>query len=265
MKSILKKIFHYISLDLSYFKRSPYEYLLDCPRYKEITVNLLGREFAIADPLSFYWSYREIFIDDIYKFQTSTNTPTILDCGSNYGTSIAYFKALYPDAKIIGIEPDPEIFKLLSSNIQKLQYKDVQLINKAVSTSTESIDFYHEGADGGRIFRNSSSTKTYSTTPIHLDELINGPVDFLKMDIEGSETEVLCSSKKLKYVDQIFIEYHSFQDSQQTLNEILEKLTENNFRYYIHTQFCSPRPLTEKKTNLGMDLQLNIFANRAKN
>jgi hypothetical protein len=61
-------------------------------------------------------------------------------------------------------------------------------------------------------------------------------------------------------VSQVFIEYHSFRDSKQTLNLILDKLTSNGFRYYIHTIGCSPRPFTEERDNLGMDLQLNMFA-----
>ena len=80
------------------------------------------------------------------------------------------------------------------------------------------------------------------------------------MDIEGAETDVICTSKKLENVSFLFIEYHSFIDSQQLLNKLLTTLSENHFRYYIHTQFCSPRPLTEEKIELGMDMQLNIFA-----
>ena len=103
---------------------------------------------------------------------------------------------------------------------------------------------------------------TYKVGTINLDDLINGDVDFLKMDIEGAETDVICNSIKLRKVKQMFIEYHSFQDDNQKLGMLLSSLSKNNFRYYIHTQFCSNKPFVENNTQLGMDLQLNIFAKR---
>jgi len=126
------------------------------------------------------------------------------------------------------------------------------------------MKFYHEGADGGRIFPlpPSSSKDVFVVKSIQLDELIQEHVDFLKMDIEGAEVDVICSSEKLVDVDQLLIEYHSFKDTEQDLGRLLEKLSSLNFRYYLHTQFCSPRPLTEESLQLGMDLQINIFAKK---
>ena len=103
---------------------------------------------------------------------------------------------------------------------------------------------------------------SYKIETIGLDELIDGEVDFLKMDIEGAETDVLCDSKKLDKVKQMFIEYHSFADEKQKLGDLLLCLSKNNFRYYIHTQFCSKNPLVQNESQLGMDLQLNIFVKR---
>ena len=66
----------------------------------------------------------------------------------------------------------------------------------------------------------------------------------------------------MQKVGQLFIEYHSFAGAEQTLAELLQKLTVSGFRYYIRTQFCAPRPLLATELQLGMDLQLNIFARR---
>lgn len=73
------------------------------------------------------------------------------------------------------------------------------------------------------------------------------------------ESDVLTSSKNLGNVKQLFVEYHSFVNMPQKLHELLAKLSSENFRFYIHTQFCSPKPLVESKLQLDMDLQLNIF------
>ena len=236
--------------------------ILEVPRYTETPVNLLGQEFKVADTASFYGSFGEIFVQEVYKFRSEKECPFILDCGSNYGASIVYFKSIFPNCKIVAIEADPKIFDLLSRNIKQRGIESVELINKAISSSSEPVAFYQEGADAGRMHLNGDCKNVVYVEPISLDSLITGPVDFLKMDIEGAETEALCSSNKLHEVDQIFIEYHSFKDADQTLHLILEKLAANGFRYYIHTQFCSPRPLTEEALQVGMDLQLNIFAKR---
>ena len=262
MKNIISSFFKKFGISLNKYPSSGFEYLLNKKRYENQTINLLGSSFDIADSLSFYYSHREIFIDEIYKFQTDTKSPIIIDCGSNYGTSILYFKKLYPNANIIGIEADPYIFKILEGNILKSSYKDIQLYNSAISNTDGFIDFYIEGADGGRTHNNSQSKKTVKVKTVNLDNIINKEVDFLKMDIEGAETDVLCELKNLKKVKQLFIEYHSFSDSKQVLGHLLSTLTENGFRYYIHTQFSSKQPLIKTELQLGMDSQLNIFAKR---
>jgi FkbM family methyltransferase len=262
MKSVVRRVFNKLGLEISRLQKSPYKYLLEVPRYNEIVVDLLGQKFKIADSLSFYWSFEEIFIQNIYKFETYKKCPIILDCGANCGTSIVYFKSIYPNSKITTLEPDPYIFKLLEWNINKRGYSGISLINKAISISNNLITFYCDGADGGRIVPIEDSKDIITVETISLDNLITEPVDFLKMDIEGAETDVICSSEMLENVGQLFIEYHSFKNSNQTLSAILEKLSSHGFRYYIHTQFCSPRPLTEERLQLGMDLQLNIFAKK---
>lgn len=262
MKSVIQRLIRKLGLQVSSIPVSPYEYLLTKPRYKATTVKLMGDEFKIADTASFYNSHREIFLSEIYKFKASTSSPVIVDCGANYGTSIIYFKKIYPQAKITAVEADPTIFRILEWNIKRRDYKDVLLLNKAISNDVNPVKFFSEGADAGRLHLLEGAQATFEVDPVKLDNLIKDRVDFLKIDIEGAETEAICSSENLDNVSQLFVEYHSFQDTEQTLSRILEKLSCYGFRYYIHTIFCSPRPLTEDRSDLGMDLQLNIFAKK---
>ena len=260
MKKIISSLFRIFGLSVSKSPKSGFEYLLNRPRFNINEINLLGENFEIADSHSFYYSHKEIFIDEIYKFQCEKNDPIILDCGSNYGTSIVYFKQLYPDAKIIGVEADPDIFDILNRNIHQHNFNDVTLINKALSNQIGPIEFFSNGADGGRAYDMSESIGTHKVETLSLDDIVDGEIDFLKIDIEGSEADVICHSNKLKKVNEIFIEYHSFVDGDQRLGDLLSCLTENGFRYYIQTQFCSKKPFMKVESQLGMDLQLNIFA-----
>jgi FkbM family methyltransferase len=239
-----------------------YSNLKAFPRYTETSIDLLGHKHRVADGLSFYANYHEIFNDGMYEFECKKDNPVILDCGSNYGTSIIYFKSKFPNATITGIEADPKIYTLLKSNIEGRNFKDVTLINRAISADEKPIEFFCEGSDGGTTHPESHSEKSIKIDSIILDSLLTDQIDFLKMDIEGAEYDVLKSSKKLNQIDKIFIEYHSFKQSPQNLNEILTLLKDNSFRYYIHGGFCAPKPLLEEQLHFNMDMQLNIYAKK---
>ena len=219
----------------------------------------------IADKSSFASMYEEIFTNKIYEIKTEIEKPLIIDCGSNIGLSILFFKQNLPNAKVIGFEPDPRIFNILKGNIESAKLSDIQLINKALSDKEGKIDFYSEGADGGRIAQENDN-KIISVDTIRLRPYLDKEIDLLKIDIEGAETAVLkdCADL-LKNVKNIFIEYHSIKDKDQTLDEILKILRDNNFRYYIdRTGIKSTQPFLKINTNLNYDLQLNISATKQK-
>ncbi len=268
MKRFIRKILLRFGFDIIYKKNtSEYENLLTEKRYTEKTINLLNIDFLIPDSVSFYHSFHEIFTQNIYKFKTNITAPLIVDCGSNCGTSIVYFKNLFPNSIIIGFEADYYIFCLLKKNIEKRKFKDVIINNNAIWKDETELQFFSEGADGGRITNNTFKTKTVNLVKsVKLSSIIKDKhVDMLKIDIEGAETEVLLECEQfLCNVENIFIEYHSFNDSDQTLDVILKILKNNGFRYQIHHQFSSPNPFISTKLQLGMDLQLNIFGYKNK-
>ena len=250
-----------------YFRKSvrnPYGFLRRMPRYIETEITLLEKPFIVPDGLSFYCSYSEIFLDLIYRFKIDTPAPRIIDCGANCGTSVAYFKQLYPFSRITAVEADPAIFQILSRNVDNLGMADVWLIARAVWHLPRSASFHCEGADGGRIQCFDGAQSVVDVPTISLDELIgDDQIDFLKMDIEGAEVDVLNSAKRLDQVNRIFVEYHSFREQPQRLTEMLNVLDRAGFRHYLQTQFCPPQPLIDTKDRLGMDLQLNVFGIRS--
>jgi len=240
----------------------PYEHLLYVPRYELCTVELAGGEFRLPDGASFYASHGEIFRDEIYRFPATDRAPRIVDCGANCGIGVVYFKSLYPQARIIAVEADPEIFELLKWNVARRGYADVALLNKAVAVGSEPVTFHRDGADAGRIHRLDRAKGQCTVPVVELDELLREPVDLLKIDIEGAETGVVCACTRLDAAEHVFLEYHSFADAPQSLHQVLDKLATSGFRYYLRTQFCPQRPLVEDDCYLGMDLQVNVFAKR---
>ena len=96
-----------------------------------------------------------------------------------------------------------------------------------------------------------------------LRDLLDREVDMLKLDIEGAETEVLrdCAAE-LHCVKNLFVEYHSYLNQPQTIDEILGILKASGFRVYVESDQQLRQPFLWRPIQLGMDLRLNIFAYR---
>jgi FkbM family methyltransferase len=234
--------------------------LSELPRYVPSSSNIAGFKMEFPDGLSFIEAWKEIWDREIYSFTAETPSPLILDCGANVGLASLYFKKIYPNSRIIAFEPDPKIFGYLKKNVESSGFKGIDLIEKAVWFENSKVAFFSEGSDGGRIQDGSNSISVES---IDLREHLKTKVDFLKIDIEGAEFEVLSNIEDYLYnVERMFVEYHSFKNTPQVLDLLLSILKHNGFRYHMHSVLPMPRPFSEKIYYGGMDLITNIFAYR---
>jgi len=234
------------------------------PRYRHFPAFLLGKRITIVDGASYAYLYKELFLKEIYKFSSLKRDPYIIDCGAYIGLSVIYFKFLFPQSKIVAFEPDPNIFHVLSSNLHQFNFKYIQIHNVAVWNKDGKALFFHEGADAGRIINETIPNKTVSVSTVRLRKFIDKHVDLLKIDIEGSEYEVLYDCKEyLHNIDKIFIEYHSKKYMPQQLGNILQILKNTGFRYYIdRVGIMSTHPFIHISSYDDFDNQLNIFAYR---
>ena len=230
-------------------------------RYTSGLSTLFGFPIYFADALTLIHGGDEIFKKQIYLFETKKENPLIIDCGANIGLSVIYFKKLFPESKIIAFEPDKQLFSILKKNVEN--YNDIKLFDKAVWINDGTIDFQEEGGFSGRIPKIGDTKNIVKVSSLRLKNIINQPIDMLKIDIEGAEYEVIkdCADV-LHFVDKIFIEYHSHINEPQKLNELLTILTNAGYRYHIQEAYTRDRPFVDKELMLGMDLQLNIFGYR---
>lgn len=236
--------------------------LAKMPRYVETTTDLPGFPIRIPDAASFLASWEEIINQEIYDFKCRSDNPRILDCGANVGVSSIFFHRRYPNARITAFEPDPKIFSYLENNLKSAGIADIDLCEKAVWTSDTTLKFQSEGSDAGRI-DSISDSNTIEVGAVRLRNYLNEEVDFLKLDIEGAEGEVILDIEPcLSNVRNIFVEYHSFAGKPQTLGVLINVLSNAGFRLQIHHMCPSPKPFIHTKSNLGMDMQLNIFGYR---
>ncbi|MGE3949412.1 MAG: FkbM family methyltransferase [Blastocatellales bacterium] len=242
-------------------ERSERQRLKTLPRYLETRTTFKGNQLKIVDALTYLEGVDEIFRKEVYKFNSLRQDPVILDCGANIGLSTLYFKQLYPESSIFSFEPDPQIFGCLRFNTESFGYLDVQAINKAVWTDESVIQFQIEGGYSGRIAKKGDDSNLSSVATVRLRDYLNNKIDFVKLDIEGAEGEVISDcADKLHNVYMLFIEYHSHINEEQRLDKILNILSGAGFRYHIKEAFTSQNPFIDRPLMVGMDLQLNVYA-----
>jgi FkbM family methyltransferase len=178
-------------------------------------VFLANGVMRFPDRHSLWTLIHEILINEDYFFETDTASPYIVDCGTHFGLAIYYFKSIYPQARVRGFEPVPEMRELALENIHNNNYVDVDIFPYALSDAekqatflvSESYSMAGSLTDRRRHFGDNIVEITVECRK--LSEYLNEPVHFLKMDIEGLEDKVLAEAEPfLGNVQQLVCEYH---------------------------------------------------------
>jgi len=232
------------------------------PRYVATEVPFFGIPLQVCDAASFLSAWREIFIEQIYRFTAASPSPLFIDAGANIGLASIAILQQYPAARIVALESDPQICEILAGNLKARPASAVQILNRAVWDSDEALLFAQDRADSGRVGP-GGQLRVQGLRFLTLLEQYER-VDFLKMDIEGAEVRVLLDCESvLDRVEHVFVEYHSSAGQSQQLSQLLGVLQRTGFRYYIkQAGVCSIRPLIQRQVESGFDLQLNIFGTR---
>ena len=190
--------------------------------------------------------FEEIFGKRIYAFQSSKKDPLILDLGANIGMSLAFFKQQYPEARILAFEPDPRNFEILSENVKRNGWSGIQLFDVLLADREGKMDFYTSRGEGASlessVFQGGIPQAVKVT--VHsalLSGFIREEVDFLKMDIEGSEGMVLrelSASGALIKIKALAIEYHHRLPGEgQSLAAFLKLLEDAGFETLLSAPF----------------------------
>jgi len=134
----------------------------------------------------------------------------------------------------------------------------VELKNEAIWTANTELNFSAEGNMSSKI---SLQTTAHKVKAARLADFLNTKIDFLKIDIEGAEYEVIKDIQpKLCNVNNLFLEYHGMFTTNEQLVEILNILQKNNFNFYIKEAHpCYKEPFMQQHRSGPYDVQLNIY------
>jgi FkbM family methyltransferase len=123
---------------------------------------------------------------------------TVLDIGANIGVSSVYLSDVFPKARVFAFEPSPQNLDLLKRNTEKLGR--VQVVPVALGEDDGSLEFFasEAGANFGGFSRFAAGSDTARRTAVpvrhagrQLAELGVASADVIKIDVEGSEWEIL--------------------------------------------------------------------------
>jgi FkbM family methyltransferase len=132
---------------------------------------------------------------------------TVLDIGAHHGYyTLLLSKAVGSRGKVIAFEPSPRERIRLRHHVWLNCCKNVQIESLALGSSNGEAELYL--VEGAEDWCNSlrpptvrASTKIVGVCVGSLDEYISskglGPIDFIKLDVEGAELDVLRGAKNL--------------------------------------------------------------------
>ncbi len=151
--------------------------------------------------------------------QLPDGPPTvIIDIGANVGATAVYFRAAYPEARIICYEPSPENFVWLAANTRGLTGVEAHpygLLDREAECqlySGESQCAQHSIIPNpGTTSRHESVELRRAATELRARGVTE--VSLLKIDTEGCELPILRDLlPALRRIDAIAVEYHSEED-----------------------------------------------------
>ena len=234
------RLYLFNRLTLLYFKSLLY------PRKDRIvTDKIFDYRVSAYSHGELHYLFKEIFLLHSYNFNAQTDAPKIVDCGANIGMSILYFKTLYPNCSIIAFEPNPFVFELLKKNIDQNNLRNVRIENTALSNKNGDTEFFlsdNKGSLVGSLIQERGGKNSLKITTSKLSDYVgNQSFDFIKMDIEGAENQVLedlIDTGKVSSFREYVVEYHhNIQNMKSKLANFLLAFENNGFQYSLSTSF----------------------------
>ncbi|WP_424832223.1 FkbM family methyltransferase [Ruegeria sp.] len=204
---------------------------------------LWGYDVEYLDSKALWIQLNELIFRREYIFSHDFNAPhRIIDGGANIGLSVLFLKAIYPNAHIVAFEPNEVCWEVARRNIERNNLSNVTLLKAALGPECGSAKLYVSDTDSMAASlapRRITDEMEHAAVDVPMKGLgayLDSPVDFLKLDIEGNEAEVLAAVRdKLGNVRNLFCEYHfsAAQPDKNKLRDIIDVLDDTAFDFQV--------------------------------
>lgn len=171
----------------------------------------------------------------------------VVDAGTHLGTFLVPFaRRVGPRGKVIGFEPQPVIHECLMTAIALNKVTDNTLVHPCcIGNSNQTLnipepDYDHVGQFAGLPFNEAGydeakmSQRSITTNVVRLDDVLSEPrFDFLKIDVEGMERDVLLGGATIikQFKPVMFIENCRPKKSA----ELMQTIFDLGYRAWWHT------------------------------
>lgn len=196
------------------------------PVPRNLCISFEGRRICldVPDDLSFCHAFYEIFIGQDYRVELAGRPKVILDIGAQFGLASVYYACVYPDARIVALEPSTPNYRILGRNTRALTTVEIHQLALFSGRGKQRLHLAERGGDNSLMITGGAFEEVETTT---LDEFAREQgidhVDILKIDVEGAEAEILRVCRLAEHVDHIVGELHFDRVDRVEMMGILER------------------------------------------
>ena len=230
-------------------------------------------------------SVAEIKVDNDVRFKVRVNTPdalmiwevwkakvydderlpisaedVVVDMGAHIGAFAVRAARLAHRGQVYAYEASSRNYALLMENRELNSLKNLHIENSAVSDKRGELPLYTPANNSilGSLKQETSSFKemvqaiTFSDI---ISEHIIQQIDFLKMDVEGAEFDILfgCSDATFEKIRRMVIEYHEFENAKHNHRDLVNLLSLHGFKVLVEkAKFPQPGWFGTGITRIGI-------------
>ncbi|MEI6732038.1 MAG: FkbM family methyltransferase [archaeon] len=227
---------------------------------KEIKLNILGNKMLL--PVADEGLSKDLVLEGIREpnsvkcfFKEYKPNMNTIDLGANLGYYLLMEAKIAKKGtgKIYAVEPNPLTFAYLKKNIKLNRYNGITLMNMAISDKKGTLPFYMSKMWNCSRFVKGDASDIIGVKKMRVDTLDNlfgdKKIDFIRMDVEGYEFNILKGAKKLIKNNpgiSIFFEFHAQFFNTPQRKEFVKFLKENNLE--VKYLFTGNRNIFAKRT-----------------
>ena len=185
--------------------------------FKSCSLQVNNRQVNLILTADYEGAFKGVFLDNEYQCTERLGfvPRRILDLGANIGMGTLHLHTQFPDAEFICVEPDPRNIALLKRNLEANGVR-ASIVQAAAGATAGALQLR---------YGKNPTCSALETSPMHdlkecvtvklmtvtemLDDADWDKVDIVKIDIEGTEDELLSiHSKWLQRVGVLILEIH---------------------------------------------------------
>ncbi|SFF74226.1 methyltransferase, FkbM family [Salegentibacter agarivorans] len=219
------KVFYYNS------KQPGYKFSLKNNSYKTETAS-----WSIFSSTPLYFITKEI--ERYEKYYKIGRDDTVIDAGAFNGILSLVYAEKAKSGKVFSFEPDRKNLQGLDENLNlNGNPKNIQLIKEGLWSYRGEIKFYEAGSVASSSFYKAEDSQENIISVTSLDNFVEEnnikKIDFIKMDVEGAELNILKGARKMlsNFKPNLSIATYHLVEGELTYKSVEEFFKEMNYPF----------------------------------